>query len=177
MTRKAGFSDEEWQTLGLAVVCTGVAVSKAEHSGYAGESAERHLTAEGRYQLAQDMYQDVALIVELSETSESDLGAFVMPGSDQRRTEGLAYWRDQALSYCRDAVAILENKGDAGELDAFRRYVIDLGWRVTYAGRPAAVMGIGLGAASDEEVAVMQSIAAALGVDARTGEPPAASSA
>jgi hypothetical protein len=177
MTRRAGFTDEEWQTLGLAVVCTGVAVAKAEHSGYAGESAERHLTAEGRYQLAQDMYQDVALIVELAETPESDLGAFVMPGSEQRRLDGLAYWSDQALAFCRDAVAILEDKGVAGELGAFRRYVIDLGWRVTYAGRPAAVMGIGYGAASDEEVAVMRAIAAALGVDAHTGEPLADSAA
>jgi tellurite resistance protein len=36
------------------------------------------------------------------------------------------------------------------------------------------VMGIGFGEASDEEIAVMRDIAAAMGVDPRTAEPPAA---
>jgi|GEM_PF-366132 len=177
MTRKADFSDEEWKTLGLAIVCAGVAVSKAEQSGLAGESSERHVTDEGRVQLAQDMYQDIELVVALAETPETELGAFILPGSDQRRQEGLAYWREQALNACRDAVAILASKGTDAELDAYRRYVIDLGWRVAYAGRSAAFLGVGMGAASEGEIALMKEIAAALGVDPTTAAPPASDSA
>jgi hypothetical protein len=173
MTQKTDFTAEEWQTLGLAVVATGVAISKAEHSGYAGQSIERRITDEGRLHLAQDMYADNELLLALAETPEADLGAFILPGSEERRKEGLDYWRQQAMSLCHDAVAILTAKG-AAELDDYRRYVIDLGWRVAYAGRPAAVMGIGFGEASDEEIAVMRDIAAAMGVDPRTAEPPAA---
>ncbi len=173
MTQKTDFTTEEWRTLGLAVVATGVAISKAEHSGFAGQSAERSITDAGRLQLARDMYADDEMIVALAETSEADLGAFILPGSDERRNEGLDYWREQALDYCSDAVAILTAKQTA-ELDAYRRYVIDLGWRVAYAGRPAAVLGIGRGEASEEEVALMREIAGALGVDPRTGEPPVA---
>ena len=172
MTQKTDFTEEEWRTLGLAVIATGVAISKAEHSGFAGESSERYYTDEGRVQLAQDMYADDALIVALAATPETDLGAFILPGSEERRSEGLDYWREKALDACRDAVAILAAKGDVAELDAYRRYVIDTGWRVAYAGRPAAVMGFGLGAASDAEIALMRDIAAALGVDSHTGEPP-----
>lgn len=175
MTQKADYSEEEWRTLGLAIVCAAVAVSKAEHSGFAGESSERHLTDQGRAQLAQDMYQDVELIVALAETPETDLGAFILPGSDERRSEGLDYWREQALRTCRDAVAILGARGDAEELHAYCRYVIDLGWRVAYAGRHAAMLGVGRGAASAEEVALMREIAGALGVDANTAEPPSSS--
>jgi len=173
MTRRDDFSEEEWRTLELAIICSAVAVSKAERSGFAGESSERHLTESGRTQLAQDMYQDVELIVALAETPETEIGAFILPGSDERRSEGLAYWRDLALRDCHDAVAILKAKGAAEELHAYCRYVIDLGWRVAYAGRPAAVMGVGLGAASAEEVALMREIAGALGVDAGTAETPA----
>jgi hypothetical protein len=175
MTQKADFSEEEWRTLGLAIICAAVAVSKAEHSGFAGESSERHITDEGRAQLARDLYADDEFIAALAETPETDIGAFILPGSDERRSEGLAYWREQALRACRDAVAILKAKGDAEDLHAYCRYVIDLGWRVTYAGRSAAVIGVGLGAASAEEVALMREIAAP-GVDPNTAEPPASSS-
>jgi hypothetical protein len=176
MTRRSDYSEEEWRVLGLAVIGAAVAVSKAERSGTAGEFVEQHVTGVGRAELAADLYQNVELIVALAETPEVEFDPVVVPDSDERFREGPAFWNELARNACRDAVAILATKAPEADLDAFRRYVIDLGWRVAYAGRSAAVFGIGRGATSEGELAVLNEIAAALGVDPKTGEPAGAQS-
>ena len=82
------------------------------------------------------------------------------PEMDHTKYRSAEELRDNGLQHLRDAVALLENKATAEELEGYRRFVL------TLANKVAAAHREGGQSVSPAEAAAIQQIAAALGTTA-----------
>jgi hypothetical protein len=81
--------------------------------------------------------------------------------------------RRLAVEQCQAAVALLNQKGGAGEAESYQRWVMDMAEKVANAAKEGAFFGLGGVRVSDAEKVVLTALAAALQVAAATDSVPA----
>jgi hypothetical protein len=147
MTGKSDFSSEEWELILQGPPTAGVMVVTAERGGAFRET----LALSKSYIEARRRHGESELLDEIvSAKPELDHTHYATP-------EEL---REHGLQHLRDAVALLEQKASPEEVDAYRRFVINLATAVAGAHREHGA------AISEKEQATVDQIANTLGVEA-----------
>jgi predicted house-cleaning noncanonical NTP pyrophosphatase (MazG superfamily) len=147
MTRKSEFSSEEWELILQGPPTAGVMVVTAERGGAFRET----LALTKSYVEARRHHGESELLDEIVSAK---------PQLDHTHYATPEELREHGLQHLRDAVALLEQKSNPEELDAYKRFVINLAASVAGAHREHSV------AISDKEQTVLDEIAKTLGVDA-----------
>jgi hypothetical protein len=144
MTTKAAFSPEEWKVVLEGPPTAGMIVITAARGGMFRESiAMSKAYAEARAQHGESELLDEIVAAK--------------PELDHTRYHSAEELRDTGLGHLRDAVALVETKAAAGELDGYRRFVLALAGKVAAAHREKGQN------VSPAEATAIQQIAAALG--------------
>jgi hypothetical protein len=144
MTTKAAFSPEEWKVVLEGPPTAGMIVITAARGGMFRESiAMSKAYAEARAQHGESELLDEIVAAK--------------PELDHTRYHSAEELRDTGLGHLRDAVALVETKAAAGELDGYRRFVLALAGKVAAAHREKGQN------VSPAEATAIQQIAVALG--------------
>jgi hypothetical protein len=163
MTTKTDFTVEEWETLRNAPYLAAAAVMVAGGSGVLGSIKEAFVTAQSFYEGSSS---DNPLIKALSAPDETTTAQEFVRGQISLREAAQApeKLRSLAVEKGRAAVALLQQKGSAGEADAYKRWVIDIAQKVANAAKEGAFLGFGGERVSDAEEVVLHDLTAALQV-------------
>jgi hypothetical protein len=154
MTTKADFNAEEWSRVVEGPALAGLLVVSADRGGTIRESVAMAKT----YTELREQYAGTELMeAVLTSRPEVDPGAYkskedLQAGGRQRLTED---------------VALVEQKGTSEELDAYRRFILDVARRAAEAHKEGGFLGIGGTKVSEAEWSALEDIAAAIGA-----EPP-----
>jgi hypothetical protein len=144
MTTKADFSEQEWDLVRQAPVDAGMVVITADQGGMTRETfAMAKAYAEARAQ-----HGNSELLDEI---------VSARPERDHTRYHSFGELKEHALQTVRDAVALLEGKATAEEVDDYRRFIESLMDRVA---RRHEEHGTAISA---KEQAAIDEITAALG--------------
>jgi len=147
MTGKSEFSAEEWELILQGPPTAGVMVVTAERGGAFRET----LALSKSYVEARRRHGESELLDEIVSAK---------PQLDHTHYATPEELREHGLQHLRDAVALLEQKASPEELDAYKRFVINLATSVAGAHREHGA------AISDKEQATVDQIANTLGVEA-----------
>jgi hypothetical protein len=145
MTSKAAFSDEEWKVVLEGPSAAGMIVITAAHGGMFRET----IAMSKAYAEARGEHGESELLDEIVSAK---------PKMDHTRYHSPEELRESSLGHLRDAVALLETKATAGELDDYRHFVL------TLAGKVAAAHKEHGQSVSPAEAEAIQQITAALGM-------------
>ena len=110
MTSRAAFSPEEWKVVLEGPPSAGMIVVTAARGGMIRES----IAMSKAYVEARAQHGESELLDEI---------VAAKPETDHTRYHSAAELRENGLKHLRDAVALLETKATAGELDDYRRFV------------------------------------------------------
>ncbi len=150
MTKKADFNAEEWSAVVEAPLLAGLHVVAADRGGSIRESvAMAKVYAEVRKHHGQS-----ELLDELVSTP---------PAVDQQKVRAAGDIGPQASARLQEAVALLQQKATAEEVDAYRNFVMDVAEAAAKAHKEGGFIGIGGKQVSDKEQAALNEIQAALG--------------
>jgi hypothetical protein len=144
MTTKADFSPEEWKLVLEGPPTAGMIVITAAHGGTFRET----FAMSKAYAEARGEHGDSQLLDEI---------VAAKPQTDHTRYHSPEELREAGLGHIRDAVALLETKATAQELDDYRRFVLTLANKVAAAHRESGQD------VSPAEADAIQQITAALG--------------
>jgi hypothetical protein len=144
MTTKAAFTPEEWQVVLEGPPSAGMIVITAAHGGMFRETVAMSKA-----------YVDARAQHGASELLDEVVAA--KPAMDHTRYHSPEELRDSGLEHLRSAVALLEGKATAGEVDGYRQFVLALADKVAAAHREGGQD------VSPAETQAIQDIAAALG--------------
>jgi len=122
MTTKADFSPEEWTVVLEGPPTAGMIVVTAARGGTFRET----IAMAKAYTQARDEHGESELLDEIVATK---------PQVDHARYHSAEELRQNGLAHLRDAVAVLESKATAEELDEYRNFVVTLADRVAAAHR------------------------------------------
>lgn len=150
MTKKAEFNAEEWSTVVEGPPTAGMIVVTAEHGGTLRES----LQIGKAYQEAREAHLGPELVDELIAS---------VPEIDPQGYSSAEDLHERGLQTLRDAVAVLEAKASADELDAYRGFVLGIAERVAHAHKTGGFLGFGGQEVSDSERAALDEIRDAMG--------------
>lgn len=144
MTTKAAFSPGEWEVVLEGPPAAGLIVITAAHGGTFRETfAMSKAYAEARAQHGESELLDEIVAAK--------------PKMDHTRYHSPEELRDSGLGHLRDAVALLQSKATAEELDDYRRFVLALADKVAAAHKEHGQ------SVSPAETEAIQQITAALG--------------
>jgi hypothetical protein len=144
MTAKSAFSPEEWKEVLEGPPSAGMIVVTAAHGGMIRESiAMSKAYAEARAQHGESELLDEIVAAK--------------PKVDHTRYHSPEELRDSGLQHLRDAVALLQDKATAGEVDEYRHFVLALADKVAAAHKEHGQ------SVSPAETEAIQQITAALG--------------
>ena len=144
MTTKAAFSPEEWEVVLEGPPAAGLIVITAAHGGMFRETiAMSKAYAEARAQHGESELLDEIVAAK--------------PKMDHTRYHSPEELRESGLGHLRDAVALLQGKATAEELDDYRRFVLALADKVAAAHKEHGQ------SVSPAEAEAIQQITAALG--------------
>jgi hypothetical protein len=147
MTTKADFTPQEWELVLEGPPSAGMIVITAQRGGMLRETVSMAKAyVEARQQHGQSELLDEIVAVK--------------PKLDHTRYHSLEELKEHSLGHLRDAVALLQGKVTAQELDEYKRFIITLADRVAHAHREH---GHGDDAVSPSEQAATAAIAEALG--------------
>lgn len=122
MTAKDAFSPEEWHTVLEGPPAAGLIVITASHGGMFRET----IAMSKAYAEARAEHGDSELLDEIVSAN---------PKVDHTRYHSPEELRDAELGHLRDAVALLQSKATAAEVDDYRRFVLNLADKVAAAHR------------------------------------------
>jgi hypothetical protein len=143
MTTSADFTAEEWDVVREGPTSAGMIVSTAERGG-----TFREVFAMAKaYAEARQEHGDSALLDELVSSK---------PEMDRTRSHSAEELKEHGLERIREAVALIELKATAEELEDYRRFVVSLSERV------AGAKSEGDGTASEAETAAIAAVTSAL---------------
>jgi hypothetical protein len=143
MTGKADFSGEEWETVLHGPPTAGLIVITAQRGGVLRETfALTQAYVEARRQHGQSQLLDEIVSAR--------------PALDHTRYHSAQELKETGLNHLRAAVELLEQKATTDEVDAYRRFVLDLAGRVANAHREHGTR------VSEDEQAALDEITAAL---------------
>jgi len=157
MTTKADFNADEWDQILQGPPLAAVAVVTAQRGGAVRES----LSMAKAYAEARTEHSGNALLDEI-------IGA--QPQADRERVGSHEELLTKVDEHLQAAVDILEAKAEPEDVEAYKRFVIDLAQRVAEAHKSGGFLGIGGERVSENERAAIDHLAAGLGID-----PPPAS--
>ena len=120
MTTKAAFAPEEWTLVLEGPPTAGMIVITAAHGGMFRET----IAMSKAYAEARGEHGESELLDEIVSAK---------PKVDHSRYHSPEELRDSGLGHIRDAVALLERKATAEELDDYRRFVLALADKVAAA--------------------------------------------
>jgi uncharacterized protein YicC (UPF0701 family) len=147
MTLKADFTPEEWKLVLEGPPSAGMIVITAQRGGMLRETVSMAKAyAEARQHHGQSELLDEIVAAK--------------PAIDHTRYRSLEELREQSLAHLRDAVALLEAKATAQELDEYKQFIVNLADQVANAHREGRRDE---GAVSDAERSAIAEIAEALG--------------
>ena len=144
MTSKAAFSDEEWRVVLEGPPAAGMIVITAAHGGMFRET----IAMSKAYVEARGEHGESELLDEIVSAK---------PKVDHTRYHSPEELRDSGLGHLRDAVALLESKASAEEVDDYRHFVLTLANKVAAAHKEHGQ------SVSPAEAEAIQQITAALG--------------
>jgi hypothetical protein len=144
MTTKAAFSSEEWEVVLEGPPAAGLIVITAAHGGMFRET----IAMSKAYADARAQHGESELLDEI---------VAAKPKMDHTRYHSPEELMESSLGHLRDAVALLETKATAEELDDYRRFVLAL------AGKVAAAHKEHGQSVSPAETEAIQQITTALG--------------
>ena len=144
MTGKADFTQEEWELILEGPPSAGIIVVTAQRGGAFRES----LAMAKAYVEARQHHGESELLDEI---------VAAKPERDHTRYHSAQELKEHGLQHLRDAVALLERKASAAEVEDYRRFVLTLADKVANAHREHGV------SVSDAERAAIAEISAALG--------------
>ena len=144
MTTKAAFSPEEWKVVLEGPPTAGMIVITAARGGMFRET----VAMSKAYAEAHAQHGGSELLDEI---------VAAKPEVDHTRYHSAEELRDSGLGHLRDAVALLESKATAEELDDYRRFVLTLADKVAAAHREHGQ------SVSPAEAGAIEQITAALG--------------
>jgi hypothetical protein len=144
MTAKAAFSPEEWKVVLGGPPAAGTIVVTAARGGMIRET----VAMSKAYVEARKQHGESELLDEI---------VAAKPAMDHTRYHSAEELRAAGLEHLRGAVALLESKATAEELDDYRRFVLALANKVAAAHREEGQ------AVSPAEAQAIQEITAALG--------------
>ena len=150
MTGKADFSPEEWETVVQGPPTAGMIVLTAQRGGTFRETLSiAKAYAEARKQHGQSELLDAIV------SSRPEL--------DRTRYHSFEELRENGLQHLRSAVELLGQKATTDEVDAYKRFVLDLAQKVAEAHREGET------SVSEAEQAALDELAATLGTSPPTG--------
>jgi hypothetical protein len=151
MTTKAALTAEEWTSVLEGPPSAGMIVITAAHGGMFRET----MAMSKAYTEARAMHGQSELLDEI-------VGA--KPKADHTRYSSMLELRDNGLRNLSTAVAVLENKATAEEVDEYRQFVLSLAHRVAAAHREDGQ------SVSPAETEAIERIAEALGAPMTAAE-------
>jgi hypothetical protein len=122
MTTKGAFSPEEWATILEGPPSAGMIVVTAASGGMFRET----LAMAKAYGEARQLHGQSELLDEI---------VAAKPKADHTRYRSVDELRDNGLRHLREAVALLESKAMAEEVDGYRRFIIAVANKVAAAHR------------------------------------------
>ena len=143
MTGKAEFTTEEWQTILQGPPTAGLIVITAQRGGTFRET----LAMTQSYVEARKQHGASQLLDEI---------VAARPALDHTRYHSPEELKAAGLQHLRAAVGLLEQKATSDEVDAYRRFVLELANRIANAHREHGT------SVSDAEQAALDEIAAVL---------------
>jgi hypothetical protein len=153
MTTKADFNAEEWATVVEGPVLAGMRVVTADRGGTIRESL-----AMGKvYQQARQQQGDSGLVDELVSSP---------PAMDQERLRAAGDVAAATTERLREALGILGEKASPEEVEAYKRFVLNVAEAAAKAHKEGGFIGIGGKQVSQSEQAALDEIAATLGTSA-----------
>jgi hypothetical protein len=144
MTSSAAFSPEEWTAVLEGPTSAGMIVVTAARGGTIRES----IAMSKAYVEARAQHGESELLDDI---------VAAKPKTDHTRYHSAAEVRENGLKHLRDAVALLESKATAEEVDEYRRFVLALADKVAAAHKEEGQ------SVSPAETEAIQQITAALG--------------
>jgi hypothetical protein len=144
MTSKAAFSPDEWKVVLEGPPSAGMIVVTAARGGMIRES----IAMSKAYLDARAAHGESELLDEI---------VAAKPEADHTRYHSAAELRDNGLKHLRDAIALLQSKATAGEVDDYRHFVLALTSKVAAAHKEEGQ------SVSSAEAEAIQEITAALG--------------
>ena len=144
MTSSAAFSPDEWKAVLEGPTSAGMIVVTAARGGMIRES----IAMSKAYVDARAQHGESELLDDI---------VAAKPETDHTRYHSPEELRENGLKHLRDAVALLETKATAEELDEYRRFVLALAGKVAAAHKEEGQ------SVSPAEAEAIQQIAAALG--------------
>ena len=143
MTGKAHFTAEEWETVAHGPSTAGLIVITAQRGGVLRET----LALTQAYVESRERHGQSELLDEIVASR---------PALDHTRFHSAEELRETGLKNIRAAIELLELKATSEEVDAYKRFVLNLADRVANAHREHGT------SVSDTEQAALDQIAAAL---------------
>jgi hypothetical protein len=144
VTGKADFTEAEWDTVLHGPTTAGLIVITAQRGGTFRETfAITKMYAEAHKQPGQSELVDEIVSAR--------------PALDHTRYHSPQELKDAGLGHLRDAMALLAQKATAGEIDAYRAFVVALAERVANAHREHGV------SVSEAEQTALDDVTAAVG--------------
>jgi hypothetical protein len=150
MTKKADFNAEEWSQVLEGPPIAGMIVITAQRGGTLRES----ISMGKAYTEAREQHGSSELLDEI-------VGA--NPEIDTKQFGSAEELRTQGLQHLRDAVALLESKASADEVEGYRGFVVTLAQRVAEAHKEGGFLGVGGKEVGEAEQAALEEIKEALG--------------
>ena len=144
MTSSAAFSPEEWTAVLEGPTSAGMIVVTAARGGTIRES----IAMSKAYVEARAQHGESELLDDI---------VAAKPKTDHTRYHSAEEVRENGLKHLRDAVALLESKATAEEVDEYRRFVLALATKVAAAHKEDGQ------SVSPAETEAIQQITAALG--------------
>ena len=163
MATKSDFSADQWRTLRETPHLVVIAVAAAGASGLFGSLKEAIAPAGAMIEALQG---DNELLRHICHKDE--MKAAVDEIKDDAKAGGRiedirAFFADAANARAKAAIAILKEKGSAGDVDAYADFLLKLADKVANAAKEGGFLGFGGERVSEPERAMMASLAAAVG--------------
>jgi hypothetical protein len=148
MTGKADFTEEEWKTVLEAPPSAGLIVIASDRGGSIRES----FSMAKAYTEARKQHGESQLLDELVNAK---------PEMDHTRYKTPEELKEACLQHVRDAVALLQSKATAEEVDEYKKFILGLAQRVAEA-RKEGFMGLSGERVSEDEQQAIGEISSAL---------------
>jgi hypothetical protein len=162
MSVKDNFTTEEWRALLKAPMLVSYAVAGAAPSDEEGYIQEMSAVADAIFEGGEAASKDslvsavVANIVANAEDNERGATEKIAVGDTKER----------ALANCREVATLLQTKASPQDADDYKRWLLAVAERVASAAKEGGIFGFGGAQVSKSEVATINEIASALGVQA-----------
>jgi hypothetical protein len=150
MTEKADFNAEEWSTILEGPATAGLIVVAAEKGGTIRES----IGIAKAYAEAAKQHDGPELVNEIVSSP---------PQVDKERYPTAGALRTAGMERVREAVKVLESKAQPDEVEAYKRFVLNVAETAAKAHKEGGFLGIGGTEISEKEHAALDEIAQALG--------------